>query len=102
MGQVIEVEPVALGNVAIFDTDRSLTGQVGETYRSAAEARTRTTLPAKLAERIFEHDSTVSSVYVYSNTISVSRPSEWSQDDIDELASVIRNFLVYYEENRSA
>ncbi len=102
MGQVIKVEPTSLGNVAIFDTDRSLTGQVGETYTSPAEARTRTTLPAKLAERIFEHEPSVASVYVYSNAISVSRPAEWSEGDIDELASVIRNFLVYYEENRSA
>lgn len=102
MGQVIEVEATHMGTVAIFDTDRSLSGQVGESYGSALGARDGVTFPAKLAEQLFDHDATITNVYTYSNTISVARGEDWSAGDVDALRLVIRNFLVYYDENRAA
>jgi len=35
MGQLIEVTATDLGSVAIFDLDRSLTGQDGKAFKSA-------------------------------------------------------------------
>ena len=99
MGQLIEVEPVRLGTVTIFDTDRSLSGQDGETYQ---RGETGTTFPAQVAAAIFEADPTVASVYVYSNTISVTGSGEWTDESVAALASAIKNFLIYYDENREA
>ena len=100
MGQLIEVEHVVLGDVAIFDTDRSLSGQDGETFGSAGEGRDSGTFPGQAADAIFSADDATSSVYVYSNTISVKRRGGWSDDSATAAASVIRNFLVHYDENR--
>lgn len=101
MGQVIEVDATALGTVAIFDTDRTLTGQDGEAFGSVAEARLGKTFSAKLAERLFTEHSGLTNVYVYSNAISIARDAEWSDDEISAVASLIRDFLVYYDENRA-
>jgi hypothetical protein len=90
-----------MGNVTIFDTDRSLSGQDGETYTSASEASDFETFPARLAHALFDHDPALSSVYVYSNTVSVARRSEWTDAAVAEFTEVIRNFLVHYEENRA-
>lgn len=100
MGQLIEVRAVVLGDVAIFDTDRSLSGQDGETFTSVDGARAGDTYPALVAAALFEHDAALVSVYVYSNTISVKRSGQWSDEQAAEASDVIRNFLVYYEENR--
>jgi len=99
VGQLIEVRPVRLGSVTIFDTDRSLSGQDGETYR---RGETGTTFPAQAAAAIFEADPGVSSVYVFSNTLSVNRDGEWSDAAVETLASAIKNFLIFYDENREA
>ena len=100
MGLLIEVQKVVLGNVAIFDTDRSLSGQDGETFSDAASAGDATTFPGQVASALFGHDETISTVYVYSNTISVTRSGDWSDAQAGDAAEVIRNFLTYYEENR--
>lgn len=99
MGQLIEVQPVRLGAVTIFDTDRSLSGQDGETY-TRGEPITAGTFPAKLAAAAFASDETVHTVFVYSNTVSVQRDGEWSDQAVDTIAAAIRNFLIFYEENR--
>lgn len=101
MGQLIEVEATKMGNVAIFDTDRSLSGQDGETYTSEVDAADVDTFPAALARALFAHDPSLSSVFVYSNTVSIGRSAEWNDDAMSDMAEVIRNFLVYYEENRA-
>ena len=100
MGQLIEVEHVVLGNVAIFDTDRSLSGQDGESFFDAEAAATSETFPALVAAALYAHDPQLSSVYVYSNAISVKRSSDWSDAQASEAGEVIRNFLVHYDENR--
>jgi hypothetical protein len=100
VGQLIEVEVTRLGTVAMFDTDRSLSGQDGESYASEAEAAAGTTFPARLAERLLDHDDALVNVYVYSNTVSITRSTEWSEADADAIVDIVRNFLVHYEENR--
>ena len=101
MGQLIEVAQVVLGDVAIFDTDRSLSGQDGETFLDAEGARQAATFSGPVARALFANDSDVSSVYVFSNAISVKRSSEWTVAQADDAADLIRKFLVYYEENRA-
>ena len=103
MGQTINVsEPTVIAKVALFDTDRSLSGQDGETYRSLAEAEVGSTFPASLAERLFEADRMLSNIYVYSNVVSVERPAGWEKDSLAVVSAAVRDFFVIYDDNKGA
>lgn len=102
MGQAIEIlKSTVLGDVAIFDTDRSLTGMDGHGFRSKEEAAGDSAWAGLLAGRIFAADPSVGNVYVYSNTISVQRKGGWSDADRRAIASVIAAFFIVYEENKA-
>jgi hypothetical protein len=97
VGQKIEItSAVTIGDVAVYDTDRSLSGQDGERYRSAAEAETGTTIPADLSRRLFANDEAVISVYVTSNVVTVERTGGWDGDALDSTGSVITDFFLFY------
>lgn len=97
MGQKIEISSsVTLGDVAVFDTDRSLSGQDGERYRSVDEAANGSTYPAGLAGRLFADVDGVTSVYVTSNLVTIERAGGWDEERLDRAASVIREFFAYY------
>ena len=100
MGQLIEVDHLLLGDVAIFDTDRSLSGQEGETYRDAGDAASSGTFPGRVATALFTTLPSLVSVYVFSNTVSVRRSGGWSDELARVAAGVIRNSLVHYAQNR--
>ena len=100
MGLQIEVEQIRLGDVVIYDTDRSLSGQEGETFPDAETAASSDTFPARLAADLFAARPEITSVYVYSNAISVRGPGEWSAEAADLCGGVIRNCLVHYDRNR--
>ena len=100
MGQLIEVDHLLLGDVAVFDTDRTLSGQEGETYVSAAAADASSTFPGRVAGALFAALPSIVSVYVFSNTVSVRSSGGWSEEQSDTAAGVIRNSLVYYSSNR--
>ncbi len=100
MGQLIEVDSVVLGDVAVFDTDRSFSGQEGETYASAAAADASGTFPGLVASALFSEFPSIVSVYVFSNTVSVRSSGGWSEDRAKAAAGIIRNSLVYYASNR--
>ncbi len=101
MGQTVQVEHVLLDEVVIFDTDRSLSGQEGETFSDAEEAAKADTFPARLAAGLFAVRPEIRSVYVYSNTASVLGPGGWSEEQARQMEDVIRNSLVHYDQNRS-
>ena len=101
MGQLIEVDHLVLGDVALFDTDRSFSGQEGETYPDEATASASSTVPAKVAAELFAAVPSLLSVYVFSNTVSVSRTGGWSPDHLRTAGEIIRNSLVHYSSNRS-
>ena len=101
MGQTISVSsPTVIGRVALFDTDRSLGGQDGEAFSSAAQAGVGVTFPALLAARLFAEDRLLSNVYVYSNVVSVERPSGWDESALDVVSGAIREFFVVYDANK--
>ena len=103
MGQTINVsEPTVIGKVALFDTDRSLSGQDGETYRTLGESELSSTFPALLAARLFEVDRLLSNVYVYSNVVSVERPAGWEPDSLAVVSTAVRDFFVIYDGNKGA
>ena len=100
MGQLIEVDRLVLGDVAVFDTDRSFSGQEGETYAGAAAAEASGTFPGLVASALFAEFPSIVSVYVFSNTISVRNRGGWAEEQADAAAGIIRNSLVHYAANR--
>lgn len=97
MGQLIEVSSRVVGDVALFDTDRSITGQDGATYTEApAEEPAADDFAAQLARRLFAAEDAISSVFVASNTVSVKREAGWGQAEVDRVADEIRRFFVHY------
>jgi len=99
LGQLIEVDHLLLGEVAVFDTDRSLSGQEGETYRSAEAAGQADTFPARLAAELFEVTPSLTSVYVFSNTVSVRRFGGWTDDLLTAMSDTIRHSLAFYRDD---
>ncbi len=97
MGQVINVSKITvIGDAAVFDSDRSISGQDGNGYSSAAAAADDETFPARLAQAIFGADTAISHVHVASNSVVVKRDDGWDDSATAETAGVIRDFFVFY------
>lgn len=98
MGQAIEVEASAIGDVAVFDTDRSISGQDGEQFSASDEAEASQTFPGLLARKLFEADDAVGHVFAASNTITVKRNGGWDDASLGAISSVIEDFFLFYRE----
>ena len=97
MGQPITVaDATVAGDLAAFDADRSITGQDGVTFGSAAEAAEGTGYAAELAARIFTADAGVDHVFVASNQTVVRRDGGWDDSTLRAVAAVIEGFFVIY------
>lgn len=98
VGQSIAVESAVHGEVAIFDTDRTFTGQDGREFtRPVAEDG----LAARLAERLFEADPAIRHVYVQFNVVSVQRNGGWDEGSVRRAGEQIRDFFVVTAASRS-
>lgn len=95
MGQLIEVTATPVGNTALFDLDRSLTGQDGLVFASPPVGDD---WPEVLARRLWQDDGSLDSVYILSNTVSVRRSDGWDSAALDAASDVIAKLFVYYEE----
>ena len=97
MGQRIEVSrSTIVGESVVFDTDRSVTGQDGAFYSSADEAAAGDAFPDQLAQRLFGADEAVTSVFVASNTVTVTRSGGWDDGTVAAAADVVSEFFVFY------
>jgi hypothetical protein len=96
MGQQIEVTSEAIGDSVIFDTDRSITGQDGSEFTSAAEAAAADSFPHVLAQRLFAGDPTISAVFIASNVVTVTRPGGWDDAAVATAAKIVGDFFVFY------
>jgi ferredoxin--NADP+ reductase len=83
-----------MGSVALFSTDRSITGQDGVGFVPGAMRDDGP--PAELARRLFEADSSIDHVYVLSNTVSIRRREAWDDDSLDDVSGVIRGLFIHY------
>ncbi|GBD85400.1 hypothetical protein BMS3Abin02_01805 [bacterium BMS3Abin02] len=91
MGQIVAVESVVHGEVAVFDTDRTFTGQDGREFtRPVSED----SLEARLAKRLFEADPAIRHVYVQFNVLSVQRNGGWDEGSVRRAGEQIRDFFV--------
>jgi ferredoxin--NADP+ reductase len=96
MGQTIEVKSTQIGDVALFDTDRSLTGQDSHSFAGTSDGDDP---PALLANRLFDSDPSVLHVHVLSNTVSIERDGGWDNTSLAAARSVIANLFVFYDES---
>ena len=94
MGQRIEVTSTAIGDTAIFDLDRSLTGQDQVSF-SGPPGNTDSP-PSLLAYRLFSADPEINHVHTLSNTVSVTREGGWPDDVINSAADKIANLFIHY------
>ncbi len=94
MGQLIDVTATNLGNVAVFDLDRSLTGQDGKSFGQIPLVVDDAA--SQLAARLFESDDRLETVYVLSNTVTIARSGGWQAETIDSASDVIVHLFVFY------
>lgn len=94
MGQTIEVKSTQIGDVALFDTDRSLTGQDRHSFAGTSD---RDDPPALLANRLFGSDPSVLHVHVLSNTVSIEREGGWDIASLAAATSIIADLFVFYD-----
>ncbi|MGA0863406.1 MAG: hypothetical protein ACO3RB_05880 [Ilumatobacteraceae bacterium] len=94
MGQPVAVERKSGGSPAVvrFETNRSLTGQGHERYRSAAEAK-GTKSGAVVARRLLESGQ-VAWVHVYGNVVTAELSAGASQAGLDE---IVRDLYQYWK-----
>ncbi len=93
MGQTIAVDASVIGDVAVFDLDRSLTGQDGHSFRRPPDGPTPVEI---LARRLWESDPDVDSVHVLSNTVTVGRAGGWGEQSIASASETIATLFVHY------
>lgn len=96
MGQLIQVAAATMNRVAIFSTDRSLTGQDGISL--SPEHADGSDPPHDLARRLFDADGEIDHVYVLSNTVSVRRLQDWDETSVGRASDVIANLFIHYVE----
>jgi hypothetical protein len=107
MGQTIQIwDANVVSDMLLVSTDRSLTGQDGETYRpntptvgtptNGDPVATDAIFPAQLAERLFQSDSSIDHVYVMSNVLSIRRPGGWDDASVASTRDVVASFFLFY------
>jgi ferredoxin/flavodoxin---NADP+ reductase len=96
MGQTIEVKATRMGDVALFDTDRSLTGQDSHSFAGPSSGDDP---PGILANRLFDSDPSVLHVHVLSNTVSIERDGGWDRPSLAAAQRVIANLFVFYDQS---
>jgi len=96
MGQPIQVlSRTLLETVAIFATDRGVTGQDGFSFSPSDE--TGSDFASRLAGRIFAADGGIEHVLVVSNQVAVRREGGWDDPSLEAISAVINGFFVYYD-----
>jgi len=95
MGQPIQVSSTVIDDIAMFDTDRSITGQDGVDFAASGE-RDPSSFPGRLAGRLFEAVPGVDHVFLASNQVVVRRPHGWDDEVVAAAAKVIADFFLFY------
>ena len=83
-----------MGTVALFATDRSLTGQDGVSLSPGAADGADP--PHELARRLFAADDLIDHVHVLSNTVAVRRRENWDDEAVGRAGDIIANLFVHY------
>ena len=102
MGQTIQIlETVEVGDILLVTTDRTLTGQDGESYTGPVSAAAVETFAAQVAVRLFEADPSIDYVYVMSNALSIRRRGGWSPETTDKARQTVSAFFRFYPDREA-
>ena len=97
MGQTIQIRDAnVVSDMLLVSTDRSLTGQDGETYAPGDSITSEAIFPAQLALRLFQSDPSIDHVYVMSNVLSIRRPGGWDESSVASTREVVEGFFLFY------
>ena len=103
MGQTIQIwDASVVADVLLVSTDRSFTGQDGETYRPGSPIEgdpvaPGAIFPAQLATRLFQSDPAIDHVYVMSNVLSIRRRDGWDDGSVASIRDLVASFFLFYE-----
>ena len=96
MGQTVQIkDSVAVGDVLVIETDRSFTGQDGE---SATPGFPGGGVPGILAAELFGLGIGIDHVFVQQNTVTVRRTGGWDEASSSKVAGITAFFLRFYDE----
>ena len=95
MGQKIELKTTQFGKNVIFDLNRSLSGQDGETYDNIAHASLSNETSAQLALKLFQYSSDIESIFIQSNVVTVNFSKNMGTA-IKEFETQIEDFFLFY------
>jgi len=84
-----------MGDVMIIDTDRSFTGQDGQTI---SPGKLGSGTPGLLAARLYALGLGIDHVHVQQNSVTVRRPGGWDPETRDLVVAVAGSFLRFYDE----
>jgi hypothetical protein len=99
VGQTIQIEKtVETGNVLLVSTDRSFTGQDGESFTGPVSAGAVDTFGARLAVALFGADPSIDHVYVMSNALSIRRRGGWPEEAVSAIVETISGFFRFYRQ----
>ena len=95
MGQAIEVSASVIDDIAMFDTDRTITGQDGQSF-TRDETSSGVSIPGNLAASLFDSVAGIDHVFVASNQVVVRRPHGWDDHVISAATKAIEDFFLFY------
>jgi len=99
MGKPIEVlTRVVLDDVAVFDTDRTITGMDGAGFASADAAAAGSGFPARLAASLFAADEALSYLFIAANQVVLQRREGWDEAGLDRAEAEVCRFFVHYRD----
>ena len=95
MGQIIEVKSTKLNKTIIFDLNRSLSGQDGETYHNIAHASLTNEISAQLAMKLFQFSNDIENIFIQSNVVTVNFTKNMGTA-VTDFEKLIEDFFLFY------
>ena len=95
MGQKIELNTTQFGKNVIFDLNRSLSGQDGETYYNIAHASLTKEISAQLAMKLFQFSNDIENIFIQSNVVTINFMKNMGTA-ITDFEKLIEDFFLFY------
>ena len=97
MGQKIELKTTQFGKNVIFDLNRSLSGQDGETYHNIAHASLTNEISAQLAMKLFHFSNDIENIFIQSNVVTINFTKNMGTA-VTDFEKLIQDFFLFYED----
>ena len=95
MGQKIELKTTQFGKNVIFDLNRSLSGQDGETYHNIAHASLTNEISAQLAMKLFKFSNDIENIFIQSNVVTINFTKNMGTA-VTDFEKLIEDFFLFY------